>query len=95
MKESKNPFVSMYKGFKNIFKEKNLVVTLSMLDGFATGTVIDQKVLVQAAIILTESITVKILANGEITKALTVKLAKVSEGAKARIVEAGGTVEEI
>ena len=83
------------RGFKNIFKEKNLVVTLSMLDGFATGTVIDQKALVQAGIILNESITVKILANGEITKALTVKLAKVSEGAKARIVEAGGTVEEI
>ena len=36
---------------------------------------------------------VKVLANGEITKALTVKVNAVSESAKAKIEAAGGTVE--
>ena len=35
---------------------------------------------------------VKILGNGELTKKLTVKVTAVSEGAKAKIEAAGGTV---
>ncbi len=38
---------------------------------------------------------VKILGNGELTKKLTVKVTAVSEGAKAKIEAAGGTVEVI
>ena len=38
---------------------------------------------------------VKILGNGELTKKLNVKVNAVSEGAKAKIEAAGGTVEVI
>ena len=37
---------------------------------------------------------VKVLANGEITKPLTIKIEKISQGAKEKIIAAGGTIEE-
>ena len=40
-------------------------------------------------------LSVKILANGEITKKLTFNVEKVSESAKAKIEKAGGTVNLI
>ena len=37
---------------------------------------------------------IKVLANGDVTKAISVKVDKVSQGARERILAAGGQIEE-
>jgi large subunit ribosomal protein L15 len=53
---------------------------------------VDLQALLTAGVVPSAGL-VKILANGDLTKALTVKVDKVSQGAKDRILAAGGTVE--
>lgn len=79
------------RGFTNIFKKQFALVSLSQLDSFAVGDVVTVESLVAAGIVK-PGMAVKVLANGEVTKALTVKVTKVSETAKAKIESAGGTV---
>ena len=83
------------RGFNNIFKVQSVLITLDMLDRFEAGATVDQQALVDAGLIKGMDVPVKVLANGELHKALTVKLAKLSQGAKDRIVAAGGTAEEV
>ena len=52
------------------------------------------KSLIEAGLINSNKGAVKVLANGEITQAITVKGLKVSAGAREKIVAAGGRVEE-
>ena len=80
------------RGFNNIFKKAYVIVSLDELERFATGSRIDTQTLVDAGIIKSKS-PVKILANGELTKKLTVAVDKVSLGAKLKIEAVGGTVE--
>jgi large subunit ribosomal protein L15 len=47
-----------------------------------------------AGLINNRDIAVKVLANGDITKSLTVAVDKVSGSARQKIESAGGTVEE-
>ena len=83
------------RGFNNIFKIQPVLITLAMLDRFEAGTTVDQQALVNAGLIKDVNVPVKVLANGELHKALTVKLAKLSQGAREQIVAAGGTAEEV
>lgn len=80
------------RGFNNIFKKAYTIVTLDHLNIFENGAVVDYDALVEAGIIQQNAL-VKILANGELQKSLTVKVDKISQGAKERIEAAGGTVE--
>jgi len=80
------------RGFNNLFKKEFAIVTLDHLNRFENGTVVDNAALVEAGIIKPDTL-VKILANGELQKSLTVKVDKVSQGAKEKIEAAGGTVE--
>lgn len=62
---------------------------------FATGATVSPKTLVAAGVVETvrkKAPKVKILATGEITKALTVEGCEVSATAKAKIEKAGGKV---
>jgi len=79
------------RGFTNIHAKLCEIVSLSQLDKFEANTEIDTTKLVQAGIVSKGSL-VKILANGEITKAVTVKVDKVSAQAKTQIENAGGKV---
>ncbi|MCD7797008.1 MAG: 50S ribosomal protein L15 [Clostridiales bacterium] len=82
------------RGFNNIFATEYAIVNVSTLnDRFDDGATVDAESLVGAGIIKKTLDGVKILGNGEITKALTVKATKVSESAKAKIEAAGGKVE--
>ena len=84
-----------FRGFNNIFRQEYSIVSLDDLD-IVTGTkVIDPDVLVQVGLIKNTDQPVKILANGTISKALTVKAHKFSESAKKAIEEAGGKAEVI
>ena len=81
------------RGFTNAVFAKEIVnVNLSDLDVFENGTVVTADLLVEAGLIKNVKDGVKVLANGEITKALTVELA-CTKSAAAKIAEAGGKVE--
>jgi len=79
------------RGFNNIFKKQFALVSLDQLDSFAAGDVITVEKLI-ALKIVKKGYAVKVLANGEVSKALTVKVDKISESAKIKIESAGGTV---
>ena len=55
---------------------------------------VDHEALVAKGIIKNVDVLVKVLGNGDITKALTVKVDKVSASAVAKIEAAGGKVEQ-
>lgn len=80
------------RGFNNVFKKVFTLISLDQLDTFPTGSTVDCAALVTAGIIAKEG-PVKVLANGEISKALTIKIEKISQGAKDKIIAAGGTIE--
>src|SRR5262245_26586733 len=80
------------RGFTNPFREENQVVRLD--DLAKLGGEVTRESLVQAGLIQVNKGQVKVLANGEISQAVTVKGIKVSAGAREKIVAAGGRVEE-
>ena len=82
------------RGFNNIFATEYAVVNLSTLnDRFEDGATVDAQSLKDAGVIKKTLDGVKVLGKGEITKAITVKVAAISESAKAKIEAAGGKVE--
>ena len=83
------------RGFNNHFKKVYAIVNLSTLERFEAGTIIDAEVLFENGMIkdTKNAVGLKVLGNGELTKALTVKASKISESAKEAIEKVGGTVE--
>ena len=80
------------RGFTNPFRVESQVVRLADLERIDGDVTADS---MQAAGLIdgTKS-KFKVLANGEIKKAITVKGIRVSAGAREKIVAAGGSVEE-
>lgn len=82
------------RGFKNADRIVYALVNLSVLESnFNAGEVVDLATLHEKKLLGKGDTIIKVLANGEITKALTVKAAKFSAAAAAKIQAAGGTVE--
>ena len=82
-------------GFINHGRVEYVPVNVSRLDAiFADGDVVDAEALVAKGVIKHDYIPVKVLGDGELSKALTVKVDKVSASAQAKIEAAGGKVEE-
>jgi large subunit ribosomal protein L15 len=79
------------RGFTNVFKKIFAIVSLEQLEIFAAGETVTVDSMV-AAKLVKKGAAVKILANGEVTKALHVTVDKISEAAKAKIEQAGGSV---
>ncbi|MFL5577929.1 MAG: 50S ribosomal protein L15 [Gemmatimonadaceae bacterium] len=82
------------RGFTNPFREENQVVRLSDLERLPAGSEITPLSLAEAGLIRANKGTAKLLANGEITHAVTVRGVKMSAGARQKIEAAGGRVEE-
>ena len=84
------------RGFSNYpFKQEYQAISLSELDGaFNSGDTVTQDALKEKRLIKGVKTLGKILANGEITKSLTIDVVAISEGAKDSIVKAGGSVKE-
>lgn len=81
-------------GFRNINRVEYAPVNVARLDLlFEAGDVVDHEALVAKGVIKNVDILVKVLGDGELTKALTVKVDKVSASAAAKIEAAGGKVE--
>lgn len=83
------------RGFNNIFGKNIVSVNVGSLNKFEDGAAVDAAALMEAGLIKKSGDGVKILANGELTKKLTVKASAFSEAAKAKIEAAGGKAEVI
>lgn len=82
-------------GFRNINRVEYLPVNVSRIEKYYEGgEVVDGDSLAAKGVIKNPNSLVKVLGDGEITKAVTVKVDKVSASAKAKIEAAGGKVEE-
>ena len=78
-------------GFRNINRVEYLPVNVSRIEKYyEVGEVVDGDSLAAKGIIKNPNSLVKVLGDGEITKAVTVKVDKVSASAKAKIEAAGG-----
>jgi len=82
------------RGFTNPFREEHQVVRLNDLQRVPEGTEITPISLFEAGLIRANKGPAKLLANGEITSAVTVRGVKMSAGARQKIEAAGGRVEE-
>jgi large subunit ribosomal protein L15 len=83
------------RGFTNINRKEYAIVNLSTLNRFDDNSEVTPGTLVDAGVVKAKKAGIKILANGELTKKLTVKAAKFSKAAKEAIVAAGGSIEVI
>ncbi|MEX2785128.1 50S ribosomal protein L15 [Streptococcus sp. H49] len=83
------------RGFTNINAKEYALVGLEQLNVFEDGTEVTPDLLKKKGIIRSEKSGVKILANGELTKTLTVKAAKFSKNAEAAITAKGGSTEVV
>lgn len=77
------------------FRTETKGVNVSRLAGFEAGATVTPEALVEAGIIKNTKVPVKILGNGEIKTALTVKAHGFSESAREKIEQAGGKAEVI
>ena len=84
------------RGFNNIFSKKYTVVRLDHIAArFSEGEVVDAAALKERGVVKKiHADGVKVLGNGEIGHALTVRAAKFTSSAAEKIKAAGGTVEE-
>jgi large subunit ribosomal protein L15 len=82
------------RGFTNPFREESQLVRLDALHQVPEGTEITPASLVEAGLIRSAKRPAKLLANGELTHAVTVRGVKASAGAREKIVAAGGRIEE-
>lgn len=81
-------------GFRNINRKEYVPVNVGRLnEKYAAGETVSGETLVEKGIIKHADALVKVLGDGEISKALTVQVDKVSASAKAKIEAAGGKVE--
>ena len=83
------------RGFNNIFAVQYATVNVSDLNKFTEGTVVDTELLVASGLIKKVYDGVKILGDGELNTALTVKAAKFTKSAAEKIEKAGGKAEVI
>lgn len=81
--------------FNNIFATKYVTIKVSDLEKFEAGATVDAQALLDAGIISKTLDGVKVLGNGELTKAVNVKVAAYTASAKEKIEKAGGKAEVI
>ncbi len=81
------------RGFNNISRKNIVALNVRDLERFEDGFVVTIESLLESGLIKAVKDGVKILATGELTKSLTVRIDKVSPAAAKKIVAAGGKVE--
>ena len=83
------------RGFTPLTRMEYSVVNLKQLEAFEAGATVDAASLVAKGLIKCSCDAVKILGNGELSKALNITATKFSQSARDKIVAAGGTCEEM
>jgi large subunit ribosomal protein L15 len=82
------------KGFVNRFRVEYSAVNLRDLERFEAGTEVTPELLRQSGILRSLRKPVKLLADGNLTRALTVSVHMASQAAKDKVEAAGGIVVE-
>ena len=82
-------------GFTPIHRVEYNEVNLDQLAGFAAGSEVTPDTLTESRLLREPKLPVVILARGEVTVALKVRVHRISKGAQAKIEAAGGSVEVI
>lgn len=83
------------RGFRNVFKKKFALVHIRDLNRFSDGEMVDVEALRQAGLIKKVYDGVKILGDGELNVALTVRAHKFTRSARQKIEAAAGKMEVI
>jgi len=84
------------RGFSNHpFRKEFATVNLGRLDTFEAGTIVTPELLLKMGVVKRLRHGLKVLADGELTKALTVHAHRFSGKAKERIAALGGKIEVI
>ncbi len=81
------------RGFHNRFRKDYAVVNVSKLSRFEPGAVIDPDALRAAGLVSNSRDGVKVLGAGRLRIKVTVRVHRISAGARTAIEKAGGTVE--
>lgn len=82
------------RGFTNPFRVENQIVSLKDLNQLPEGAEVTPETLAEAGLIRLGKGPAKLLANGELTRPVTVRGVKASASVREKIVAAGGRVEE-
>jgi large subunit ribosomal protein L15 len=82
------------RGFTNIFRIEHQPVRLDDLGRLPKGSEVTEEALMSVGLIRRGKGPAKLLANGDVSGAVTVRGVKMSASAKEKIVAAGGRVEE-
>ena len=83
------------RGFNNPFRTDTSVINLERLEVFPSGTEVTPEVLAQQGLVRGKSKRIKILGDGSLSKALTVRAHGFSAKAKEKIEASGGKAELI
>jgi large subunit ribosomal protein L15 len=83
------------RGFHNPFSKEYAVVNLEALKAFAAGDVVTPESLRERGVVHGGSRPIKILGDGELNSALTVRAHAFSRSAEEKIARAGGKVERV
>ena len=83
------------RGFTNRNRKEFVAINVNVLDRFDNGAEVTVDTLIESGIVKDPKDGIKILANGELTKKLTVKANAFSAAAKEKIEALGGTCEVI
>ncbi len=83
------------RGFKNPFRKEYSVINVEDMQRFPAGSEVSPIDMIGAGILRKVPFGIKLLANGEITQAVTVRVHKASASAVQKIEAAGGKVELI
>jgi large subunit ribosomal protein L15 len=83
------------RGFFNRFRTEYSIVNLNELNVFDTGSEVTAGALVNAGILKSAVRPLKVLAEGNVDRPLTIKANKFTAAAKTKIEAAGGKAEEV
>ena len=83
------------RGFHNPFRRSSVVVNLGQLEIFDSGSEVTPELLLERGLIRRKGESVKVLADGSLSKRLTVKAHAFSAKAKEKLEALGGTAELI
>lgn len=93
-----NPLVRrlpVKRGFTNIFRVQYVPINLYRLEDFQADAEVSPDTLAEAGIIKSSEMPVAILGGGDVDRPLAVKAHRFSASARAKIEEAGGSVEQL
>lgn len=83
------------RGFTNIFKKHFVEINIRDLSRFESGSLVDKGALIQEGLVRGKNDGIVLLGKGDISIPLTIKVNRISKGAREKIEGAGGTVEVI